>query len=275
MARILVIEDNVVNLELTGYLLRAHGHEVLTATDGGAGLVLASREKPDLVLCDIQMPVLDGFAVAGLMRADPATASVPMIALTAAAMPGDRERALASGFVAHVAKPIDPVAFMALVDTHLAQVAVEVPEPVVERSLVGEPLPFEHCAPRPGMVLLTVEDRALMRELKQQLLQPAGYRVLVCDRAETALQLIAGQHVDLVLSDVEMPGIGGFELLRRLRADPGTASLPFVFLTATALTTADRARGLALGADDYLTRPIDPIDLLRALRQVLDHHQQG
>ncbi|MCP5273208.1 MAG: response regulator, partial [Burkholderiaceae bacterium] len=120
MARILVIEDNAVNLELTSFLLQAHGHEVLTATDGAAGLALARRDRPDLVLCDIQMPVLDGFAVASFMRAEPDLARVPLLALTAAAMPGDRERALASGFVAHVTKPIDPPAFIALVDAQLA-----------------------------------------------------------------------------------------------------------------------------------------------------------
>lgn len=275
MARILVIEDNAVNLELTCFLLQAHGHEVLTATDGGAGLALARRQRPDLVLCDIQMPVLDGFAVASLMRAEPALAQVPMLALTAAAMPGDRERALASGFAAHVSKPIDPPAFIALVEAHLAPGGCPAATPSQERSHDGGPLPADSRAPRPGLVLLAVDDRALLRELKQHMLEPAGYTVLGCDSGEAALQVLADQHVDGVLSDVVMPGMGGFELLRQLRAGTVTARLPFVFLTATALSAADRALGLSLGADAFLTRPIDPLELLRALRRVLDTGQQG
>ncbi|MCB1995295.1 MAG: response regulator [Burkholderiaceae bacterium] len=269
MARILVIEDNPVSLELTSYLLRAHGHDVLTAADGGAGLVLAGQHRPDLVLCDIQMPVLDGFAFAALMRADPSTSKVPLVALTAAAMPGDRERALASGFVAHVAKPIDLPSFMALVDTHLAAGEPDAPVPVVEQSLGGEPLPPAYLAPRPGLVLLAVDDRAVLRELKRHLLTPAGYTVLGCDSGEAAIELLATQHVDLVLSDVVMPGMGGHELLRRLRAAEATRMLPFVFLSATARTEAERAQGLALGADAYIVRPADPLSLLRVVHELL------
>lgn len=275
MARILVIEDNAVNLELTSFLLQAHGHEVLTATDGAAGVALARRDRPDLVLCDIQMPVLDGFAVASLMRAEPGLARVPLLALTAAAMPGDRERALASGFVAHVTKPIDPPAFIALVEAQLATGGGEPPVPSREPSHGGGSLPPDCLAPRPGMVLLTVDDRPVLRELKQQLLEPAGYTVLGCDSGEAALRILAARHVDAVLSDVVMPGMGGFELLRHLRAAPATAGLPFVFLTATALAESDRRKGLVLGADDYLTRPVDPLELLRALRRVMDRAQQG
>lgn len=269
MARILVIEDNAVNLELTCFLLQAHGHEVLTATDGGAGLALARRQRPDLVLCDIQMPVLDGFAVASLMRAEPALARVPMLALTAAAMPGDRERALSSGFMAHVTKPIDPAAFIALVEDQLASGGGAAPMPSQEHSLGGAPLPRDCCAPRSGLVLLTVDDRAVLRELKQQLLEPAGYGVLACDCGESALDVLASRRVHAVLSDVVMPGIGGFELLRRLRAQPASRDLPFLFLTATARDESQRRQGLALGADAYLRSPIDPLALLREIHRVL------
>ncbi len=107
MALILVVEDNALNLELMVCLLEAHGHRTLQAHDGLEGLALARSAAPDLVLCDLQMPGLDGWSVARTLRADPATAALPLVAVTAAAMVGDRERALAAGFDAHIAKPIE------------------------------------------------------------------------------------------------------------------------------------------------------------------------
>lgn len=203
MARILVIEDNAVNLELTSFLLQAHGHEVLTATDGAAGLALARRDRPDLVLCDIQMPVLDGFAVASFMRAEPDLARVPLLALTAAAMPGDRERFRGPCHQAH-----RPACLHRAGGRATGHRGGEAPVPSREPSQGGGALPPDCCAPRPGLVLLTVDDRPVLRELKQQLLEPAGYTVLGCGSGEAALHMLAAQHVDGVLSDVVMPGMG-------------------------------------------------------------------
>jgi two-component system cell cycle response regulator len=262
MARILVIEDNPVNLELMSYLLAAYGHETLTAADGAAGLSLARRQRPDLVICDIHMPGLDGHAVAQALRADPALESVPLVAVTAAAMVGDRERALASGFDTHVAKPIDPPAFIRLIHAFLApQVAVARP-PVAEPSLGGGLIPDEVRAPGDGIVLLMVDDTPTHLEFKRDLLEPAGYTVLTAPSAESAWTVLQQSPVDLVLSDVVMPGSGGFALLRRVRADARSARLPFLFLTSTARDAASRDQGLALGADAYLTRPIEPLVLL-------------
>lgn len=265
MARILVIEDNPVNLELMSYLLEAHGHETLTAVDGTAGLALARQNRPDLVICDIQMPGLDGHAVAQALRADPALKAVPLMAVTAAAMVGDREKALASGFDTHVAKPIDPPVFIGLIHAFLApQVAVARP-PTPEPSLGGGLIPEAVRAPRDGIVLLMVDDTPTHLEFKRDLLEPAGYTVLTAASAEAAWTALQVSPVDLVLSDVVMPGSGGFALLRRVRAEARFAGLPFLFLTSTARDDASRTRGLALGADAYLMRPIDPLVLLHEI----------
>lgn len=275
MARVLVIEDNPVNLELMVFLLQAHGHTTSSAPDGASGITLARREGPDLVICDIQMPVLDGHAVAGLMRADPVLSRIPLVAVTAAAMVGDRERALASGFAAHVSKPIDPTTFMALIAPYLPQGDKNDPVPSTEVSLGGVMLHPSQLAPRPDLLLIVVDDRAMLREFKQHLLEPAGYNVIGCESAEEALRVMAERPVDIVLSDVAMPGMSGFDLLRRVRAEPATATLPFVILTAAAVDEAHRAEGLALGADAYLVRPVDPQDLLQVLRRVLAEHLRG
>ena len=106
-AKILIVEDNEKNRTLIKDLLEYYGYEVLTAADGAAGVALAKEHLPEAVLLDIQMPVMDGLTAAKIIRADPATTSIKLIALTSFAMKGDRERMLEAGFDDYVAKPID------------------------------------------------------------------------------------------------------------------------------------------------------------------------
>jgi CheY-like chemotaxis protein len=112
MARILVIEDNPDSLELIVYLLTAFGHALIQASSGAAGLEAARRERPDLVLCDLQLPDLDGYDIARRLKEDPALRAIPLVAVTAYAMVGDRERVLAAGFDGYFTKPIEPERFV-------------------------------------------------------------------------------------------------------------------------------------------------------------------
>jgi CheY-like chemotaxis protein len=118
-ARVLVIEDNAMNLELIRYLLTATGHALLTATDGPEGVELASRHEPDLIVCDIYLPTMDGYEVARLIKANPALCTIPLVAVTALAMVGDREKVLAAGFDGYIAKPIDPETFVREMESYL------------------------------------------------------------------------------------------------------------------------------------------------------------
>lgn len=119
MARVLVIEDNPANLELMAYLLRAFGHQPLEAVDGHTGLATARDAAPDLILCDVQLPGLDGYGVARALKADPVLRGVPLVAVTAFAMVGDRDRVLAAGFDGYLAKPIVPETFVKEVEAFL------------------------------------------------------------------------------------------------------------------------------------------------------------
>ena len=110
-ARILLIEDNAANLDLMTYLLRAFGYDVTSATDGAAGLERALAGQYDLVLTDILMPQMDGYEFARRFRAEAQFADTPLVAVTALAMTGDREKILARGFDGYIAKPIDPQRF--------------------------------------------------------------------------------------------------------------------------------------------------------------------
>lgn len=119
VARILVIEDNDANLELVQYLLESVGYEVLVARDGGQGVAVALQERPTLVVCDLQMPVLDGYEVLRTLRQDPSTRATPIIAVTAFSMPGDQQKVLMAGFDGYLSKPIDPENFVAEVEAFL------------------------------------------------------------------------------------------------------------------------------------------------------------
>jgi len=117
--KILVIEDNEQNLYLIRYILEDCDYEVLSALDGKEGIEMAALLKPDLILLDIQLPVMDGYAVARNLRRNPDLANTPIVAVTSYAMSGDREKVMEAGCNGYIEKPIDPDTFVALVEQHL------------------------------------------------------------------------------------------------------------------------------------------------------------
>lgn len=119
MKKILLVEDNDVNRELVREILEARGFEVLEAQNGLEALHMIPKVSPDLVLLDIQMPVLDGITAIKQLRQKPQYADLPVLALTAYAMVGDRERVMAAGFSGYVTKPVDSKALLAEIDNLL------------------------------------------------------------------------------------------------------------------------------------------------------------
>lgn len=132
MARILVVEDNVSNMKLATFLLESAGHTVLPATNAETGLAMARTERPDLVLMDIQLPGMDGLQATGLLKADPETESIPVIALTALAMKGDAERIHSAGCDGYIAKPMAYKEFLATVGKFLPPADLAPPSPPPE-----------------------------------------------------------------------------------------------------------------------------------------------
>lgn len=116
---VVIIEDNEQNLYLMRFLLEKNGFEVKEARDGGQGLALAKEANPDLILLDIQLPDMDGYAVAQALRKQEGQRETPIIVVTSYAMVGDREKALAAGATGYVEKPINPETFVGQLRAHL------------------------------------------------------------------------------------------------------------------------------------------------------------
>jgi two-component system, cell cycle response regulator DivK len=120
MKTILLVEDNERNRKLVRTILEFRGYEVIECEDGAPSLELARAHRPALVLMDIQLPTMDGITALGRLRADPETAAIPVVAVTASVTPGERDRVAAAGFNGYVSKPIDVTTFGEMVDRHVA-----------------------------------------------------------------------------------------------------------------------------------------------------------
>ena len=119
MKRMLVIEDNETNMYLIRFMLEKSGYEVIEAREGAVGVELAIKEKPDLIIMDVQLPDIDGLEATKRIRASEADTEIPIVALTSYAMAGDRERALAAGCTGYIEKPINPETFISEIEKYL------------------------------------------------------------------------------------------------------------------------------------------------------------
>ncbi len=256
-ARILIIEDNEANLELMSYLLGAFGHSVAGARDGASGLEAARSGAPQLILCDIHLPGITGIELARRIRAEQTLNHVPLLAVTALAMVGDRETILAAGFDGYLSKPIAPESFVQEVERFLS---------AEQRGMA----PGEHMdSPEPpaaearsAATILAVDDLPSNLNFVTNLLRPFGYRVLTADSVASALATLRGVVPDLVLSDVQLPDGTGYEVMQAMSQDQRHCAVPVVFLSSTFVGEAEKAKALALGAANYIVRPIEPQDLL-------------
>ena len=114
--RILIVEDNMDSYELMRFILERHGYEIFLAADGRDGVSAAIKQKPDVILMDLALPELDGWEAAGQLKSNPQTKHIPVVAVTARALPADRQRALDAGCDAYLTKPIDLAELVRMVD---------------------------------------------------------------------------------------------------------------------------------------------------------------
>lgn len=238
--RVLIVDDNATNLRLAANVLELEGFAVDQAVDAEQALQQLARAPPDLILMDIALPGKDGLALTREIKADPRWRSIPVVALTAFAMKGDEEKALAAGCCGYLTKPIDTRRFAdqvgAFIDTPLQR------------------------------VLIADDHPANLRLLRAQL-ETEGIEVVEATNGEDALRQLREGGFDGVVSDILMPRMDGYRLCLEVRRDAELAALPFVLYTSTYDSPADRKLALSAGADSYLTKPAPVSQILSALQQ--------
>ena len=289
MARILIIEDNPANIELMSFLLSAYGHTPLNAPDGARGVAAARSELPDLIACDVNLPGMDGFQVLAALKQEPALAAVPVLAVTALAMAGDREKVLAAGFDGYISKPIEPESFVAeleafLAGTPSAAAAAPAPQaaaPVAATAAPAAPAPASNpwaAAPEPAAAapvaagadpalarptLLLVDDDRFMLGVLNDMLTGEPYRVLSAQSGEEALALLAAEPVDVILCDQAMPGMRGTDVLAEAaRRYPKTVRLMLSGQPDLSEIEAAIAAGVA---DEHYIKPVSAMQLRERL----------
>jgi two-component system, cell cycle response regulator len=263
-ARVLVIDDNRPNLDLMLYVLRAFGYEAEGASDGLSGLAAMDRSPFDAVLVDILMPGIDGYEFVRRVKENAGHATTPVVAVTALAMAGDREKIIGAGFDGYITKPIDPQTFVGNIEPYL---------PVSLRSGVR---PDGHAGKEAfatrssaGPVVLVVDDVGENQELVRASLVPLGYQIVDARSVDEALELVERIRPAVILCDLHMPRRSGFDLLEVVRSNAATRDVPFLCLSSTSWQEADIRRGLALGAKKFLERPINPERLRREIEECI------
>ena len=221
---VVVIEDDRRSADLLTLYLEGAGYAVAVAGDGVEGLELVRRIEPRAVILDVRLPRLDGWDVLARLKADPATASLPVVIVS---MIDERGRGFALGAAEYLVKPVARERFLAALERYV-------------------PAHSE----RPTVVV--IDDDPMDLDLLEAVLTPAGYSVVRAAGGEEGVALVAREQPAVVLLDLLMPGLDGFAVIDRLRADPATAEVPIVVLTAKEMTADDRER--LAGQIDYLAQ---------------------
>ncbi|MEH6436247.1 response regulator [Massilia sp. DD77] len=248
MARILIIEDNPANIELMSFLLSAYGHTPLAAPDGARGVAAARSERPDLVACDVNLPGMDGYAVLAALKAEPELAVIPVLAVTALAMAGDREHVLAAGFDGYISKPIEPESFVAELEAFLP------------------------AAAEAASSVLLVEDDGFMLGVLADMLSGQDYRVLKAASGEDALGVLEREPVEVIVCDQDMPGMTGTALLAEAaRRYPHTVRLMLTGQSDLAEIEAAMAAGVV---DAHHAKPVAAGELRGHVEEALRLHRR-
>ena len=235
-----MVEDDRHSAELLALYLEGAGYQAVVARDGLQGLELARRLHPSAIVLDIVLPRLDGWDLLSRLKADGVTAACPVVIVSVL---DQRGKGFALGAADYLVKPVDREDMLG----------------ALSRCIPGE-------AVRP--TVLVIDDDARDRRLVVDTLEPEGYNVLSAEDGEAGLELVRRERPAVVLLDLVMPGLDGFAVVERMRADPSTADVPIVVMTAKDLRRSDRER--LAGRISYLAEKAafgrgELIELVRSL----------
>jgi len=270
--RVLVVDDNATNRRILQEMVHGWKMKPTLSERGPQALTLLqqadSHQTPFvLVLLDAQMPGMEGFTVAEKIKQDSLLARPALIMLTSAGMRGDAARCKEIGIQAYLNKPIKRSDLLQAIKLVLGSpAAAESPRVVTVHSLK---------ATRGRLSILLAEDNRVNQTLAVRLLEKRGHEVTVVENGRAALQSLEKQLPDLILMDVEMPELDGFQTTAAIREGERTSKkhIPIIALTAHAMT-GDQERCRVAGMDGYVTKPLRAEALFTAIEEVLFKHQR-
>jgi two-component system cell cycle response regulator len=274
-ARILIVDDTPLNLKLLVAKLSLEYYVVSTAANGREALEKIAKEKPDLVLLDVMMPEMDGFETCRRLKADPATAYIPVIMITALSDTADRVRGLAAGADDFLGKPINDMALMSRVrsvlrmkilmdEWRLREQTAQQLSPTASEDEVIDPLSV-----RDSRILIVDDDDSDSGFIRDALSPLAAHVAQARSVAEAETMMTNGAY-DLVFSNLDLKQEDGLTVCPHLRSNPATRHVP-ILLLANPDDMPRIAKGLDLGANDYLVRPFDTHELFARTRTQLRH----
>ena len=263
--RVLVVDDNETNRHLFCTLLKNWGlqpHSVPGGKEALEALKNACAESASykLILLDVLMPGMDGFMLAEQIKRIPELAGLKIIVLTSAFCPGDRDRFSKLGISTYLGKPIKQSALLNAIMTEMAGPKIDENNTIFS----GQDQSPRKC--HRSLHILLAEDNLVNQKLASRLLEKRGHTVVIADNGQEALDILQNEQFDLILMDVQMPVMDGFEAtaaIRRKEAKDG-GHIPIIALTAHALT-GDRELCRKAGMDGYVSKPINPTELFNAI----------
>lgn len=270
-ARILVVDDIPANVKMLEARLLAEYFDVLTAEDGFQALALCEKTQVDLILLDVMMPGIDGFEVCERLKANPRTAHIPVVMVTALDQPSDRVRGLKAGADDFLTKPVNDLQLMSRVKSLLRLKALSDElrfraETAKSIGMAGPGTSGGELMEEPGEVLL-VDARATSQERMTKALKPIAEVTCMSD-PQAALFHAAENSFDLVIVNSNIEDYDPLRLCSQLRSLERTRFIPVLLVTDQ--DARDMVvRALELGVNDYIMRPVDPNELLaRSLTQI-------
>lgn len=276
-ARVLVVDDIEANVKLLEARLTAEYFEVLTARGGQEALEVCAREGADVVLLDVMMPGMDGFEVCRRLKANPLSAHIPVIMVTALDQPTDRVNGLEAGADDFLTKPVDDIALITRVK-NLARLKMLTDEMLMRASTSEQMgLPGEQAIDALGMAtsarVMLVEDhpRSAARIIETL---SAEQEVILESDPQRALLALPEANVDLLMVSLSLNGTDGLRLCSQVRSLDRIRQLPILMIVESG-DDARLLRGLDMGVNDYLLRPVDRNEMLARVRTQIKRKRFG
>ena len=237
-----IVDDDPDILRLLRMYLEDEGFRTVSAETASKGLLLAKETQPDAILLDVLLPDQDGFLLLETLKSDARTASIPVVILS---IIKEKLKGLELGAADYLVKPVGHSLLKATLHKILAR------------------------TDRPKTILIVDDEEDTLNLLRDRLMEE-GFKTIEASNGKDAIEKASESSPDLILLDIMMPEITGWDVMEKLKQEEGTASIPVVVLSA-ASSDADRQRGLQMGIKNYLTKPFEVKELITEIKKVIVH----